>query len=97
MFRKPVAWESQVRREVLEEELVRLRDVPYSLWRDLVSRPMWKIAEGRDHRTYRVRINPAWVAGSENIRVTVVLETPRLHRSLMRQSFLITPENTFRE
>lgn len=97
MFRKTFAWESQVRREVLEEELARLRDVPHSLWRELVSRPMWKTAQGRDNRTYRVRISPSWVNDSEDIRVTVALETPRLHRSLMRQSFLITPENCFRE
>jgi hypothetical protein len=97
MFRKTPAWESQARREVLEDELARLREVPYSLWRELVSRPMCKTTQARDNRTYRVRISPSWAHGSEDIRVTVALETPRLHRSLMRQSFLITPENQFRE
>ena len=97
MFRKTFAWESQVQREVLEEELARLREVPYSLWRDVVSRPMWKMAQARDNRTYRVRISPRWAHGSEDIRVTVALETLRLRRNLMRQSFLITPDNRIRE
>jgi hypothetical protein len=97
MIRKTFAWKSQTRREVLEEELKRLRDVPYSVWRELGTRSMWKTAQGRDDRTYRVRISPSCASGSEDIRVTVALETSRLHRSLMRQSFLITPENRFRE
>jgi hypothetical protein len=98
MFKSPFVWHVQIRREVLEEELERLREVPYSLWRDVVSRPMCKTARGRDDRTYRVRVTPSWAHnGSEDIRVTVALETRALHRRLLRQSFVITPENRFRE
>jgi hypothetical protein len=98
MFRSPFVWEVQVRREVVEDELAHLRELPYSLWRDVVSRPMWKSVQARDNRTYRVRIVPSWAqTGSDDIRVTVDLETATLHRRLMRQSFIITPENRFRE
>ena len=98
MFKSPFVRHVELRREVLEVELERLRELPYSLWRDVVSRPMYKTARGRDDRTYRVRVTPAWAHnGSEDIRVTVALETRALHRPLMRQSFIITPENRFRE
>jgi hypothetical protein len=98
MFKSPFVRHVQVWREVLEEELQRLRELPYSLWRDVVACPMYKTTRGRDDRTYRVRITPAWAHnGSEDIRVTVALETRALHRPLMRQSFVITPENRFTE
>src|SRR5687768_1296 len=38
--RDPFAWEVQVRREVLDEELARLRELPYSLWRGMLGREM---------------------------------------------------------
>jgi hypothetical protein len=48
--------------------------------------------------TYRVRTVPTWAReGSHDVRVTVALETPSLHRRLMRQSFVITPENQLRD
>jgi hypothetical protein len=98
MFRAPFVWEVQVRREVLEDELARLRELPYTLWRDLLSQPMTKRAAGRDERVYRIKTVAAWAqSGSEDIRVTVSLESPALHRRLMRQSFVITPENRFTE
>ena len=99
MFRRsPLLWEAQIRRELLEGELAELRGVPYSVWRDVVGHPMWKHALGRDERSYRVRINPSWAgARSEDVRVTVTLETPSLHRRLLRQSFIITPDNQLRD
>jgi hypothetical protein len=98
MFRNPFVWEIQARREVLEQELAYLREVPFSLWRGLVSRDMLKTATGRDNRTYRVRTSAAWTSkAADAIRVTVALETPKLHRKLLRQSFVITSENRFTE
>jgi len=99
MFRRsPVVWAVQVRRELLEGELAELRGLPYSVWRDVVGHPMWKRALGRDERIYRVRIIPSWAReGSDDVRVTVALETPAFHRRLLRQSFVITPDNQLRD
>ena len=38
MTRSPSSWQAQVRRELIDEELERLREVPHSLWRDVVGR-----------------------------------------------------------
>ncbi len=98
MLRSLFVWEVQVRREVLEDEIARLRELPYSLWHDVIGRQVCKTARGRDDRTYRIRVTPEWAqTGFEDIRVIVALETPALHRRLMRQSFVITPDNQFRE
>ena len=99
MFTKdPLVWELQVRRELLEGELAELRSLPYNVWRDVVGHPMWKHALGRDERTYRVRVSPSWAREeSEDVRVTIALETPSFHRRLLRQSFVITPANQLRD
>jgi hypothetical protein len=98
MPRDPFVWEVQVRREVLEEEVSNLRELPYSLWRELLTREMTKTATGRDNRPYRVRVTAEWLRdGSEDIRVTAVLESPGFRRSLMRQDFVITPDNRLTE
>jgi hypothetical protein len=98
MFRTPFVWEVQVRREVLDEEIGHLRELPYSIWREIIGRPMIKNSRGRDGRTYRVRTTATFTApGSDDIRVVVALETPGLRRRLMRQSFVITPDNRFTE
>lgn len=98
MFRAPFVWETHVRRELLEEEIARLREVPYSLWQDVLRRPLRRAVRGRDNREYMIRTtaDPA-AAGSPNIRVTVALQTPMLRRRLLSQSFVITPDNLFRE
>lgn len=98
MARNPFVWEVQVRREVLDEETARLRELPYTVWREMLSRPVTKNATGRDNRPYRLRVTAAWEAGgSGDIRVSVALETPGLRRSLMRQSFVITPDHRVRD
>ena len=98
MFRSPFVWEVQVRREVLDDEISRLHELPYSVWHSMLGRAMVKTAKGRDERTYRIRTRAGWaVAGSEDIRVSVTLETLALRRRLMRQSFVITPDNRFAE
>jgi hypothetical protein len=96
MFRTPFVWEVQVRREALEDEVIQLRELPYSLWRELLGQPMAKRTTGRDRRQYRVKTIAEWATrGSENIRVTAILETTALRRRLLCQSFVITPDNRF--
>jgi len=90
--------ETQIRHEVIEDEIARLRDLPYSLWRDVLTRPMTKTLRGRNDRVYLLRTTATWThAGSENIRVLLVLESRFLHRRLLRQSIVITPDNRFLE
>jgi hypothetical protein len=98
MFRSPFVWEVQVRREVLEEEIGRLQELPYSIWQEMLGRSLVKTAKGRDGRAYRVRTHAAWSQpGSGDIRIVVSLESPGLRRRLMRRSFVITPENRLTE
>jgi IS5 family transposase len=91
-------WQAQVRRQLVEEELTKLREVPHSMWREVIGRPMRKTARARDNRAYRVRTVVDWAEpGSSNIRVTIVLETASFGRRLQSQSFVLTPENRFLE
>ena len=93
-MRNPFVWEVQVRREVLDDEWAELRNLPYSIWRDIVtSGPMAKTVEGRDGRTYRVVVTAQWDRGSD-VRVTLALTRPRgFRRRLLRQTFVVTPQN----
>jgi hypothetical protein len=96
MSRNPFVWQIQVRREVLDDEMARLRPVPYSLWRDVVASPIRKVVGGRDNKDYLVRVSAEYVKGSPDIRVTLSLaSTGWLQHHLMRQSFTITPDNEF--
>ena len=98
MFRAPFVWEVQVRRELIEDELAQLRELPYSIWRDMVGGTLRKTAKARDNRVYRIQTSVAWARpGTENIRVTVALETGGFGRRLLSQSFVITPDNRFQE
>ena len=98
MFRAPFVWEVQVRRELIEEELAKLRELPYSLWHDMIGRSLRKTAKARDNRVYRLRTSADWATpGTENIRVTVALEAGSFGRRLISQSFVITPDNRFQE
>ena len=98
MARNPFVWEIQVRREVLDDEMARLREVPHSLWQDILNTPISKVVTARDNKPYRLRVTAEVSAdGSGDIRVTMSLARNRLiRRGLMRQTFTITRENTFR-
>ena len=98
MSRNPFVWEVQVRREVLDEEMVRLREIPYSLWLGVMTHPISKVVRARDNKPYLVRVTAAYAPdGSDDIRVTLSLaRATLLRRGLMRQTFVITKENTFR-
>ena len=95
MFRKnPALADVQVHSELLHAELAELRGLPYCVWRDVVGRAICKHAHGRDDRRYRLSVTPSWaVDGSLDVRVTVALQTRSLHRLLMQESFVITPDN----
>lgn len=97
MPKTPFVWEVHVRRELIEDELLRLRDLPYSLWRDLVGKSRMKTVVGRDNKTYRLLLRADWVhPGSEDIQVTVSLRGPGWRRATLTERFVITPENQFR-
>ena len=98
MHRNPFVWEVQVRREVLDDEMARLREVPYTMWRAMLKEPVTKIVSGRDNKPYRLRVSAELLDdGSEDIRVTMSLaRASLLPRRLMRQSFVITANNTYR-
>src|SRR5258708_38814241 len=87
MARNPFVWEGQVRREVLDDEMVRLREVPYSLWRDVLKKPISKIVKARDEKPYLPRVTAELAPdGSEDIRVTTSLAKPGVSpRGRMRE------------
>ena len=98
MARNPFVWEIQVRREVLDDEMARLREVPYSLWQDVLKKPISKVVKARDNKDYLLRVTADMSAdGSGDIQITMSLARASvLRRGLMRQTFTITRENTFR-
>lgn len=96
MPRTPFVWEVQSRRDVLDDEVARLRELPYTLWRDVLQAPMIRTVSGRDGHSYRLRVATAYAApDAEDIRVSVTLASRILRRPLMRSSFVITPDNRF--
>jgi hypothetical protein len=98
MSRNPFVWDIQVRREVLDEEMARLREVPYGLWKDVLERSISKVVKARDKKPYLLRVTAALALdGSDDIHVTMSLARATiLRRGLMRQTFIITRQNTFR-
>jgi hypothetical protein len=95
---RPFVWQIQVRREVLDEEMARLRNLPYTFWKDLVGGSISKSVMGRDNKTYRVTVTPEPLAGTDgDIRISLSLARDALfRRRLLRQEFVITRDNEFR-
>lgn len=94
--REPFVWEVHVRREMIEDEVARLREVSHAVWREAIGVPRVKKITGRDSREYTVTVVAEWVQrGSDHIRVTASLASPGLRRSVLRQAFVITPDNQF--
>jgi hypothetical protein len=98
MSRNPFVWEIQVRREVLDDEMARLREIPYSLWKGMLKKPISKVVKARDNKPYLLRVTAEMAQdGSEDIHVVMSLARAGIiPRGLMRQTFTITRENTFR-
>jgi hypothetical protein len=98
MARQPFVWEAQVRREILEEEIAQIRDLPYSLWRDMVGAPMARTTTARDGRAYRITLAADWARrNSTDIRVTLTLRPTRWSfiRAL-RNGFVISADGILR-
>lgn len=84
-----------MRRGVLEEALAQLRDLPYSLWREVIGTPMRRTVISRDSRPYELTIR-AELIRDDNIRVTISMRSRGvLARTLLRDGFVITPDNKF--
>ena len=98
MSRNPFVWQVQVRREVLDDEMARLHELPYAVWRDVRNKAVTKTVKGRDDRFYRLTVTADFVEGTQDIRVTVSLSKTGLllRRGIIRQHFVITPDNEFR-
>jgi hypothetical protein len=97
MSRNPFVWEVEVRREVLDDEMLRLRELPYTVWRHVVHSPIRKTVSARDNQSYRLRVAAEFVRGSEDIRVTMALARPSLlRRHTMTRTFVVTPDNEFK-
>ena len=98
MPRNPFVREVQLHREVLDAELGQLRELPYTLWCQVVAAPITKTVTARDNRAYQLSVSADYAGhGSPDIRVTLSLaRAGGLRRKLMRQAFVITPDNHFR-
>ena len=93
MPQKPLASEAY---ELLVEELVHLRELPYSLWSEVVDAPLSKVVTGRDGREYRFTLEARKAHdGSDNIRVSVSLKRQSFRYRSLRDGFVITPDNHF--
>ena len=96
MARQPFVWEVHVRREMVEDEVARLRELPYVIWREAIGMPRIKTVTGRDSREYTMTVSSDWVRrGSQDIRVTVALAEAGRRRTLVEHGFVITPDNQF--
>ena len=81
-----------LRRNALEDALEQLRDLPYSVLRDVIRSPLTKNVEGRNGKTYKITVSADWtLPGSEEIRVTVTLQ-PGWFRRPLQDSFIVRPE-----
>ena len=92
MTRKAIFPEARVRRQILDEEVGQVRELPYSLWRDMIGSPMTKTTTGRDGRNYRIVIESNWAQhGSNDIRVTLTSRPVGWSLTLpVRESFVIS-------
>jgi len=97
MARQPFVWEVQIRRDLIDDELAHLRDLPYSVWTAIIGRPRTKAATGRDGRTYKIRMRAEWAdPRSKDVRVTLrVYDFGWRRKPPIEGGFVITPENRF--
>lgn len=96
MARQPFVWEIHVLHEVVEDEIAQLRELPYSMWQEIVDAPMTKTVTARDSKPYKLTLEATWMRpSSENIRVAVTLKGSGWRGPTITESFVITPENKF--
>jgi uncharacterized Zn finger protein len=77
--------------------MARLHDLPYAVWLDVRKTPITKTVQGRDARSYRLTVTADFIGDTDHIRVILSLSrTGLLRRGLIRQDFVVTPDNEFR-
>lgn len=93
--RQPFVWQVELQREVLEQEVAQLSELPYSLWREIIDVPMRRELAGRDGRSHILRIEATWLhRGAAEIRVDVTIRRAGLHLlPALGESFVITPDS----
>lgn len=92
MSRQPFVWEVQIRRELLDDEIARLREVPYLVWRDAIGLRRSKSVVGRDQKSYTLTVAADWERkGSDRIAVRLTLEGPGIRRGSLEDTLLVTP------
>ncbi|HWP99406.1 MAG TPA: hypothetical protein VNK92_02935 [Vicinamibacterales bacterium] len=96
MTRQPYVWEVQIRREILEDELAQLREIPYAIWRDAIGAVRSKAVTGRDGRAYTVTVS-AVSSGDDRIRVEVCVEGSRLRRDRVSAGFVVAADGAVLE
>lgn len=82
---------------MVDDEVARLREVPYAIWREAIGSVREKTTTGRDSRDYLLTVTADWARrGAEDIRVTVTLSGTGAHlrRELLHQDFLISPDRS---
>jgi hypothetical protein len=90
---EPFVWEVHVRRELVEDEVAKLRALPYSVWREAIGTTRTKTVVGRDSRDYTATVRADFVEGSGgDIRVTLTLEGPGLRRAPLQDAFVVAPD-----
>src|SRR5690349_9870220 len=97
MSGNPFVRDVQVRREILDREIARLHELPYLLWREIVTSPIAKTVKASNNRSYSLTITAHFVRGTDDISVTLSLTRRGLiRRGSIRQNFVITPDNELR-
>jgi hypothetical protein len=85
--------ELQARREMFAAEVAELRNLPYSIWRDVVHVPMVRRLFAADGQRYVVSLEAQPTGKAQNLRVTVTLRTAGWwKRRVDRASFVVTAE-----
>ena len=68
-------WRVHLRQDVLDDAVAELRGLPHEVLRRIVEHPLKKKVEGRDQKTYNLRVTANWVApDSQNLEITVRLK-----------------------
>ena len=68
-------WRVHLRQDVLDDAMAELRGLPHEVLRRIVEQPLKKKVEGRDQKTYNLRVTANWVApDSQNLEITVRLK-----------------------
>ncbi len=80
---------SDTRDRILGEEFEQLRELPYTIWRELVGTSKIKAIQGPDGRNYRVQASPTWSdPPSSDVLVVVSLRSSGRSLGHIERSFI---------